>query len=102
VHIAHDKHNPSQAGRNSVEKGKAAKPGYPEHPEQQPAHPHAVTMHGRHAEHGGHDKHAGHSVAMFRKKFWLSLALTVPTLVWGHMLQRAFGYTAPHFPGSMD
>jgi Cu2+-exporting ATPase len=37
---------------------------------------------------------------MFRDKFWLSLALTLPTLVWGHMLQRAFGYHAPIFPGS--
>jgi len=37
---------------------------------------------------------------MFRDKFWISLLLTLPTLVWGHMLQRAFGYTAPNFPGS--
>ncbi|MBA2627975.1 MAG: heavy metal translocating P-type ATPase, partial [Gemmatimonadales bacterium] len=37
---------------------------------------------------------------MFRDKFWLSLALTIPTLVWGHMLPRAFGYTPPPFPGS--
>jgi Cu2+-exporting ATPase len=37
---------------------------------------------------------------MFRDKFWIALALTVPTLVWGHMLQSALGYTAPHFPGS--
>lgn len=37
---------------------------------------------------------------MFRDKFWISLLLTIPTLVWGHMLQRAFGYTAPHFPGA--
>ena len=51
-------------------------------------------------DHSGHDKHAGHSVAMFRDKFWISLLLTLPTLVWGHMLQRAFGYTAPNFPGS--
>src|SRR5436305_2969678 len=51
--------------------------------------------------HAGHDKHAGHSVAMFRDKFWISLALTIPTLVWGHMLQRAFGYHAPMFPGAM-
>jgi P-type Cu2+ transporter len=51
--------------------------------------------------HAGHDKHAGHSVAMFRDKFWVSLLLTLPTLVWGHMLQRALGYTAPHFPGAM-
>ena len=38
---------------------------------------------------------------MFRDKFWISLALTVPTLIWGHMLQSALGYTAPHFPGAM-
>ena len=47
----------------------------------------------------GHNKHAGHSVAMFRDKFWISLALTIPTLVWGHMLQTALGYAAPAFPG---
>ena len=54
-----------------------------------------------HAGHEGHDKHAGHSVAMFRDRFWISFALTIPTLVWGHMLQRAFGYHAPMFPGAM-
>jgi Cu2+-exporting ATPase len=51
-------------------------------------------------DHGGHDKHAGHSVAMFRDKFWISLLLTMPTLVWGHMLQNALGYSAPVFSGS--
>ena len=50
--------------------------------------------------HAGHDKHAGHSVEMFKSKFWLSLLLTLPTLVWGHMLQRALDYTAPSFPGT--
>ena len=49
--------------------------------------------------HGDHN-HAGHSVAMFRDRFWLSLALTVPTLVWGHMLPRALGYTPPQMPGA--
>ncbi|GGA43394.1 heavy metal translocating P-type ATPase [Pelagibacterium lentulum] len=48
----------------------------------------------------GHDKHAGHSVSMFRDKFWLSLALTIPTVIWEPMIQEWFGYTAPHFPGS--
>jgi Cu2+-exporting ATPase len=51
-------------------------------------------------DHGGHDKHAGHSVAMFRDKFWISLLLTTPTLIWGHMLPKALGYSAPGFPGS--
>src|SRR5712671_5820589 len=56
--------------------------------------------HQMHADDRGHDAHAGHSVAMFRDKFWITLLLTLPTLIWGHMLQRAFGYAAPHFPGS--
>src|SRR5437867_2664421 len=58
------------------------------------------AMPDRDSKHHGHDAHAGHSVGVFRDKFWVSLLLTLPTLVWGHMLQRAFRYTAPHFPGS--
>jgi Cu2+-exporting ATPase len=37
---------------------------------------------------------------MFRDKFWISLALTVPTLVWGHMLPGTLGYIPPNVPGS--
>ncbi|MGH7477003.1 MAG: heavy metal translocating P-type ATPase [Longimicrobiales bacterium] len=47
-----------------------------------------------------HDKHAGHSVPMFRRKFFVSLALTVPTLVWSEQLQEWLGYSAPSFTGS--
>lgn len=64
---------------------------------------HANDDHGRRAasaEPHGHDKHAGHSVEMFRRKFWLSLLLTIPALVWEPMLQDWFGYAAPRFPGS--
>jgi len=50
-------------------------------------------------EHAGHDKHAGHSVEMFRQKFWVSLALTIPTLLWGHMLARLVGRHEPLLPG---
>src|ERR1700731_5233701 len=49
---------------------------------------------------GGHDRHAGHSVAMFRDKFWLSFALTIPVVIWSSDVQGWFGYTAPSFPGS--
>ena len=48
----------------------------------------------------GHDRHAGHSVAMFRDRFWLSFALTVPVLIWSMDLQEWLGYMAPAFPGS--
>ena len=47
-----------------------------------------------------HDRHAGHSVAMFRDRFWLSLLLTVPVIVWSSDPQEWLGYTAPAFPGS--
>jgi P-type Cu2+ transporter len=56
--------------------------------------------HAAHGDSGAHDKHAGHSVAMFRDKFWLTLLLTIPTLVWGHMLPRFLHYTPPHVPGA--
>ncbi len=50
--------------------------------------------------HTGHDRHAGHSVAMFRDKFWLSLALTLPVIFWSSDPQKWLGYAAPTFPGS--
>jgi len=49
---------------------------------------------------GSHDRHSGHSVAMFRDKFWLSLALTIPVVFWSVDVQRWLGYTAPSFPSS--
>jgi Cu2+-exporting ATPase len=52
------------------------------------------------APHAGHDKHAGHSVAMFRDRFWLSLLLTIPTIIWSEDPQMWLGYMAPVFPGS--
>jgi Cu2+-exporting ATPase len=61
----------------------------------------AHADHDAHAGHGepsGHDKHAGHSVAMFRDRFWLSVLLTLPILVWSETIQGRFGYAAPTFP----
>jgi P-type Cu2+ transporter len=52
-------------------------------------------------EHGAsHDRHEGHSVAMFRDKFWLSLALTIPVVLLSHDIQTWLGYEIPMFPGS--
>ena len=51
-------------------------------------------------DHGSHDRHAGHSVAMFRDKFWLSFALTIPVVFWSTDVQHWLGYAAPSFPGS--
>ncbi len=65
---------------------------------------HAPARHEHDAQptdaHAAHDRHEGHSVAAFRSRFWLSLALTVPTIVWSEAVQHLLGYMAPGFPGS--
>ncbi|HTJ38709.1 MAG TPA: copper-translocating P-type ATPase [Dactylosporangium sp.] len=54
--------------------------------------------HQGHAAHQGHDKHAGHDPEMFRRKFWLSLALTAPVVLTSDMVMDWFGYRLD-FPG---
>lgn len=60
-------------------------------------HSHHAHQHGEDQE---HDKHAGHSVKMFKDKFWLSLALTIPVLAYSEMIQHWLNFTPPAFPGS--
>jgi Cu2+-exporting ATPase len=66
-------------------------------------HDHSTHDHGGH-EHAGHEHaahdHSAHDPAQFRRKFWLSLALTVPTLVFSTGLQSILGLGGPRFPGS--
>jgi Cu2+-exporting ATPase len=71
-----------------------------DHQHHDPAHHPPKALAGAGHEPAAHDKHAGHSVAMFRDRFWVSLALTVPTLIWGHMLPRVFGFAPPAVPGA--
>jgi len=52
------------------------------------------------ASHKDHDKHAGHSVSMFKDKFWLSLLLTIPVVVYSEMIQMWLGFRPPEFSGS--
>ena len=47
----------------------------------------------------GHDRHEGHSVAMFRDKFWLTLAMTVPVVLLSNDVSSWFGYSLPDVPG---
>ena len=43
----------------------------------------------------GHTMHTDHSVEVFRQKFWGTLLLSIPTLVWAPMMQHWFAYTLP-------
>jgi Cu2+-exporting ATPase len=42
--------------------------------------------------HHVHDKHAGHDPEKFRRRFWLSLLLTVPVVISSEMVMDWFGY----------
>jgi Cu2+-exporting ATPase len=53
----------------------------------------APATHEGHTGHGGHDKHAGHDPEMFRRRFWLSLVLTIPLIVTGEMVMDWFNYS---------
>ena len=63
------------------------------------------TGHGEHGAmtdqtgHAAHDRHEGHSVSMFRDKFWLSLALTIPVVILSPEVAEWLGYTIPDLPG---
>ncbi len=60
----------------------------------------SASQEGQRGAGGDHSRHTGHSVAMFRDRFWLSLVLTLPILIWSPDLEAWLGYTAPTFPGS--
>ncbi|MEO6126363.1 MAG: heavy metal translocating P-type ATPase, partial [Ilumatobacteraceae bacterium] len=41
---------------------------------------------------GGHDKHAGHDPEVFRRRFWLTLLVSVPVVLTSGMIMEWFGY----------
>ena len=43
--------------------------------------------------------HSGHE-EMFRRRFWISLVLSIPVIVFSEFIQDVLNYTAPVFPGS--
>ena len=55
--------------------------------------------HDAHQEHGAHVDHSGHE-QMFRQKFWVSLVLSIPVLLFSPSIQSWLGYSMPDFPGS--
>ena len=55
---------------------------------------HAAMGHGAaRADHSGHEN-------MFRKRFWVSLLLSIPVLLDSPMLQMLLNFSMPAFPGS--
>lgn len=53
---------------------------------------HHTRKAGSEHEHQGHDKHAGHHTEDFLKRFWICMALTIPVLLFSHMIQQMTGF----------
>lgn len=88
-----------------------------QHGEHSGAHQAAEADHTQHADHGGHEGHShgdhhghehghghghGHDdhAAMFRSRFWWSLLLSVPVVIFSPMVADLLGYGVPEFNGS--
>ena len=66
--------------------------GHEQHASHEEGHEHAEHQMA-HADHTGHEQ-------MFRQRFWVSLILTVPVLLFSSGFQEILGFTLPAFPGS--
>jgi Cu2+-exporting ATPase len=66
--------------------------------EDEHAHHHPASASSAEHGHGSHVDHTGHEL-LFRNRFWVSLLLTIPVLLFSPMLQDWFGFTMPDFPG---
>ncbi|MDQ4026040.1 MAG: HAD-IC family P-type ATPase, partial [Actinomycetota bacterium] len=72
-----------------------------EHHAEHGGSPHGSDPHAAHSHGGAHEGgHAHHDPAAFRDRFWITLALAVPVVLFSEMFQELLGYSAPSFPGS--
>jgi P-type Cu2+ transporter len=57
--------------------------------------------HGHGHGHGGHPGHGGHGghAEVYRHRFWITLILAIPVVVYSDTIQDWFGFTAPEFSG---
>ena len=60
-------------------------------------HPHSAVDEEHHVH--SHGEHAGHSTAMFKDRFWWSLILSIPVVIFSPMVADLLGYSIPDFPG---
>ncbi|TPV52489.1 heavy metal translocating P-type ATPase [Pseudarthrobacter phenanthrenivorans] len=107
-HMHHHDDDPQPGGTVTAAQTASAGAGHAGHGvEQHPGH-HGPGHHGDestarhdddHAVHT-HGQHAGHSTAMFKNRFWLTLALSIPVVYFSPMVGHILGYMAPMFPGS--
>ena len=103
----HEGHTPAQSGTEATADAHAMHDGHaPEQgqPEPAPHSPHAGRLQDTHlAAASGHKAHADHTghETMFRRRFWVSLNLSLPVILYSPMIQEWFGFRPPAFPGSL-
>jgi len=98
-HEHHDMHEQHADDRGPGRASAVASQHGPEMAHAHSSSAHAAMGHGDHSA-MGHGDHSAHDPAQFRRKFWLSLVLTIPTLVFSTGLQDILGLSGPRFPGS--
>jgi P-type Cu2+ transporter len=54
-----------------------------------------------HGEHDDFNKHKGHSTNIFRNKFWISLVLSIPVVLYSDIVQELLQFKTPTFHGSL-
>ncbi|MDA3130850.1 copper-translocating P-type ATPase [Aliibacillus thermotolerans] len=82
-HRSHQHHNHEHEDMHGHHKH-----GYEEHKNHDHSHGHS----GHHGGHGGHGGHHEHMVEDFKKRFWISLVLSIPILYLSPMIQMLIGY----------
>jgi len=96
---AGDSSHASHGGHDHSDRGEPGQhSGHEPHAEHEKV-THEHAGHADHAEHTGHDHgehkghhdHHAHMVADFRRRFWVSLILTIPVLLLSPMIQKVLG-----------
>ncbi len=102
-HASHEQHGQEGAddqgaeaqhaghGSHAAPGGQAQHAGHPMPAAHDGHAEHAGAGHGEHVDHTGHEE-------MFRRRFWVSLILSIPVLLYSPMLQTLFGFSMPEFP----
>jgi Cu2+-exporting ATPase len=90
----HDHHHQSPHGASQYEVEQQAEDTVTSQHEE-----HRERGHGAHSGHEPHLAHTGHE-ALFRRRFWVSLLLSIPVLLYSDMLQAWLHFSMPLFPGS--
>src|SRR5215213_6112706 len=108
----HENHDTQSHSHHGMGKKDNSQPGRMDHSPEKMDNP---AVHNAHAGHtmpasraasGDHSTHAGHGTdhsgheQMFRVRFWWSLLLSIPVLLYSEMIQIWLGFTLPSFPFS--